>query len=398
MKDGMSELKMSVDKEDVSVINQKENTEEKEAAYQMANIPGLGNKSIFKLLDYAGSICKVFLLSEREVYEILEKRQAEAFLNGRENRIQKTRKDLKTEKGLEFISYVDERYPERLRNIPDPPFCLYVKGRLPSESKPAVAIIGARACSEYGKGVAGFFGRELGKAGIQVISGMARGIDGLAQRGALFGGGDTFGVLGCGADVCYPPENAGLYRDISEHGGIISEYPPGTEAKSSLFPPRNRIISGLADLLLVVEARKKSGTYITVTQALEQGKDVFVVPGRITDVLSDGCNYLLTQGAGVAINPGVILEELKNRGYIQQAEEYDFQDPFIKQEKSIGTTMQDCIYNMLDVMPVSLEEIYYKIKNHVTITMEELLLELAKLQIAGRVIGEGNYYRRSCDL
>ncbi len=398
MKDGMSEFKISVDKKGVSVINQKENAEEKEAAYQMANIPGLGNKSIFKLLDYAGSICKVFLLSEREVYEILEKRQAEAFLNGRENRIKKTRIDLKAEKGLEFISYVDERYPERLRNIPDPPFCLYVKGRLPSESKPAVAIIGARACSEYGKGVAGFFGRELGKAGIQVISGMARGIDGLAQRGALVGGGDTFGVLGCGADVCYPPENAGLYRDISEHGGIISEYPPGTEAKSSLFPPRNRIISGLADLLLVVEARKKSGTYITVTQALEQGKDVFVVPGRITDVLSDGCNYLLTQGAGVAINPGVILEELKNRGYIQQAEEYDFQDPFIKQEKSTGTTMQDCIYNMLDVMPVSLDEIYYKLRNNITITMEELLLELAKLQIAGKVIGEGNYYRRSCDL
>ncbi len=387
------------DEEKVLQNTKKSEKEETEAAYQMVNIPGMGNKSIFKLLNYAGSIKEAFLLSEKEVYELLETRQAKAFLSGRDNRIKKTVKDLKEEKGLDFVPYTSAGYPKRLRNISDSPFCLYVKGKLPAEQKPAVAIIGARACSEYGKSMAGYFGRELGKAGVQIISGMARGIDGLAQRGALVGGGETYGVLGCGADVCYPPENAELYKDISEYGGILSEYPPGTEAKSSLFPPRNRIISGLADLLLVVEARKKSGTYITVTQALEQGKDVFVVPGRITDTLSDGCNYLLTQGAGVAVNPGVLLEELQSRGYMQQTNAYSILvNSDIKQGKREGITIQDHICNMLDITPKPLDEIYYKIKENYQITMEELLLELARLQIVGRIIGEGNYYRRTGDL
>lgn len=393
--------------------------DEKEVAYQMVNIKGIGNKSIFKLLEHTGSIKEAFLLPENEVYDILDTRAAKAFLRGRECRTYKTTVQLKNVKGLEFIPFTSPQYPTRLRNIPDPPFCLYVKGKLPEEDKPAVAVIGARACSEYGKAVAGYFGRTLGKDGVQIISGMARGIDGIAQRGALESGGETYAVLGCGADVCYPIENEDLYRRIPDCGGVISEYPPGTEAQSKLFPPRNRIISGLADLILVIEARKRSGTYITVLQALEQGKEVYAVPGRITDALSDGCNYLLMQGAGVAMSPEAILEELSQQIYIRNDGGYKdnekdkisesiWKNGIINAEESkiIGadrihskkSMVEQEILSVVDITPIALDELFYQIKDKCQIDMSEFMLELTKLQIAGRIIGEGNYYRRSFDL
>ena len=159
------------------------------------------------------------------------------------------------------------------------------------------------------------FGGELAKAGVAVISGMARGIDGLGQQAALEQGGRTYAVLGCGADVCYPASNRKLYQEIVEKGGgILSVFPPGTPPVKGQFPERNRIVAGLADLVLVVEARQKSGTLITVDMALEQGKNVYAVPGRLTDRLSDGCNLLIRQGAGIALAPGDILAELKLLG------------------------------------------------------------------------------------
>lgn len=382
--------------------------EEWEAAYYLSNIAGIGSKSIFRLLEKTQSAREAMLLSEENIGEILDKRAAKAFLHGRKNI-----KDiispvkLKAEKGIDFIPYTSPEYPERLRKIPDPPFGLYVKGKLPAEHKPSVAIIGARACSEYGKCVAEHFGKQLGTAGIQIISGMARGIDGIAQRGAIEGGGETYAVLGCGADVCYPQENRQLYRDLPKHGGIISEYLPGTEARSALFPPRNRIISGLADLLLVVEARKRSGTYITVMQALEQGKEVFAVPGRIIDTLSEGCNYLLTQGAGVAMTPEVIIEELSRKNYeIMQPNNSHFGNTAIKEDTNKAcfagnnheSMLNQAIMSALDITPVGIDDIYNKLKDSCGISMAELLLELTKMQIAGKIKGEGNYYRLAYDL
>ncbi|MBQ8247254.1 MAG: DNA-processing protein DprA [Lachnospiraceae bacterium] len=312
---------------------------------------------------------------------------------------------MKIEKRLHFIPFVSPEYPQRLKNIPDPPFGLYVSGELPRENIPSVAIIGARACSEYGKSVAAYFGRRLGAAGVQIISGMARGIDGIAQRGALEGGGRTFAVLGCGADVCYPSENIDLYRTIPGAGGVISEYMPGTQAKSSLFPARNRIISGLADLLLVIEARKRSGTYITVTQALEQGKEVYAVPGRITDALSDGCNYLLTQGAGIATSVETVMEALANctcthkeiKQYSVQnlgKEDLEAEGVYNLQEK----TVWDNIISCLDITPVCLDELLQKVRKLHEMTISELMLELTKMQVEGIVIGDGNYYRKRSTL
>ena len=377
------------------------NEEEENACYQLSSIKGVGNKSLFLLMEYVGSAKDALGLSEEEVRMLLDKRSAEAFLAQREMVTETSYLQMKIEKRLHFIPFVSPEYPQRLKNIPDPPFGLYVSGELPRENIPSVAIIGARACSEYGKSVAAYFGRRLGAAGVQIISGMARGIDGIAQRGALEGGGRTFAVLGCGADVCYPSENIDLYRTIPGAGGVISEYMPGTQAKSSLFPARNRIISGLADLLLVIEARKRSGTYITVTQALEQGKEVYAVPGRITDALSDGCNYLLTQGAGIATSVETVMEALANctcthkeiKQYSVQnlgKEDLEAEGVYNLQEK----TVWDNIISCLDITPVCLDELLQKVRKLHEMTISELMLELTKMQVEGIVIGEGNYYRK----
>ena len=162
--------------------------------------------------------------------------------------------------GIGFVSALEKGFPKKLREIPDPPFGLYYKGSMPSEEEPAAAIIGARLASGYGREQARRFGRQIGARGIAVISGMARGIDGISQKAALDAGGKSYAVLGCGVDICYPEENRELYERLQQEGGVLSEYPPGMQPVAKLFPPRNRIISGLSDLVLVIEARKKSGT------------------------------------------------------------------------------------------------------------------------------------------
>lgn len=213
------------------------------------------------------------------------------------------------EKQIGLVLQEEEGFPQKLLEIPDPPYGLFYKGKLPEQKQPSVAVIGARECSEYGRFVAEELGRYLGSQGIQVISGMARGIDGISQQAALLAGGRSYGVLGCGVDICYPAQNRRLYEELLEKGGLFSTYAPGTKPLPQYFPPRNRIVSGLSDALIVIEARQKSGTLITVDMALEQGRDVYVVPGRLTDRLSDGCNHLLTQGAGVFLSPESFAED-----------------------------------------------------------------------------------------
>ena len=214
------------------------------------------------------------------------------------------------EEKISFITPFDSAYPERLKNIPNAPAGLYVMGKLPSESDITVAVIGARECSDYGRYVAERLGAFLGERGVTVVSGMARGIDGISQWAALESGGMSIGVLGCGVDICYPAKNRKLYDRLLKQGAVLSEYPTGTPPRPMNFPARNRIVSGLADAVVVIEARNKSGTLITVDMALEQGREVFVVPGRVTDGLSEGCNRLLKQGAGILLSPEELLEEL----------------------------------------------------------------------------------------
>ena len=231
----------------------------------------------------------------------------QALLNARRQEPERIEEEL-ARAGIGFVSALEEGFPEKLREIPDPPFGIYYKGSMPLENEPAAAIIGARLASGYGREQARRFGRQIGARGIAVISGMARGIDGISQKAALDAGGKSYAVLGCGVDICYPEENRELYERLQQEGGVLSEYPPGMQPVAKLFPPRNRIISGLSDLVLVIEARKKSGTLITVDMALEQGREVYALPGRVSDSLSDGCNRLIRQGAGPATCPEDILE------------------------------------------------------------------------------------------
>jgi DNA processing protein len=206
----------------------------------------------------------------------------------------------------------DARFPPRLRAIFDPPRSLYLRGSGEPEllGRRAVGVVGARSCSAYGAQVARMLGRELAAAGLVVVSGLARGIDGEAHRGALESGGPTVGVLGCGIDRDYPAANASLSRRMEDGGLVVSEYEAGVEPAPWRFPARNRIIAGLCEAVVVVEARERSGALITADFALEEGREVFAVPGEITSALSVGSNALLRLGATPLTGSGDVLEAL----------------------------------------------------------------------------------------
>ena len=293
------------------------------------------------------------------------------------------------DRGILFVTAGEETYPKKLAAIPDAPSAIYYAGRLPDDDRKTIAVIGARNCSEYGKAMARQFGEALAEAGVQVVSGMARGIDGIGQQAALDAGGYSLGVLGCGVDICYPPDNKKLYERLIEQGGICSEYPPGIEPRAVLFPPRNRIISGLCDGVLVVEAKERSGTLITVDMALEQGREVYALPGRVTDALSRGCNRLIRQGAEIIVSPQELLQELDVDGgrFV----------PCGQRKLSMPKGVQGQLYRLLDYQPMSLETLWGKYADvyKEKITISELcygLLQLCADGFADQV--STNYYVR----
>ncbi len=259
--------------------------------------------------------------------------------------------------GIGFVTQEDREYPEKLRKIFSAPRYFYYKGKLPGE-EPVVAIIGARRCSHYGSEIAWRIARELAMQEIGVISGLAYGVDKAAHDGALAGGGRTYGILGCGPDICYPRSHKETYDRILTSGGcVLSEYPPGTQPLSWFFPQRNRIIAGLSDGILVTEARKKSGTLITVSFGLEYGKNIYAVPGRIDDVLSEGCNYLIKEGAKLTVSAADIIEDIKTvlpakkkGNSVQKCRNYEFL-------KNILATNEKMVYASLRLMPKHIEEI-----------------------------------------
>jgi DNA processing protein len=212
--------------------------------------------------------------------------------------------------GIRWLARSDAQFPAALRSIFDPPPGLFLRGGGDTAllDRPAAAVVGARACSAYGSHVARSLGRELAAAGLVVVSGMARGIDGEVHRGALEAGGITVAVLGCGVDRDYPAAHAELARRICAEGLVVSEYAPGVEPAPWRFPARNRIVAGLAQATVVVEARERSGALITADLALEEGREVFAVPGEITSALSAGTNALLRLGAAAATSAADVLE------------------------------------------------------------------------------------------
>ena len=282
--------------------------------------------------------------------------------------------------GIQYIQQNHAAYPQKLLCYKGMPKGLYVLGKLPDKTRKSVAIVGARRSSAYGNQIAKSFAKELAGAGVQIISGMAWGIDGKAHEGALEGGGDTYAVLGCGVDICYPSGHRKIYEAMIQRGGILSEQPPGMPPMAGHFPARNRIISGLSDLVLVVEAKERSGSLITADLALEQGKDVFAVPGRIGDEMSKGCLNLIKQGAGLADSPLVLLEALGIKRNVSE-----------KSVKIVLEKNEDIVYSWIRLQPVSLEELVKK----TGFGSREVLFALVGLELKGciREMQKNQYVR-----
>ena len=340
---------------------------EREYWLYLSRVKGMESGRRRILLDMFGTPEEIYKASEAALRSIplLEDFHIDQLLSYRSTDYEKEMEKF-IRAGIGFVTVNDREFPDRLRNIPDAPPFLFYRGELPLNDKPAVAMVGSRKCSMYGREMCMKFSYSLAEAGIEIISGMAAGVDGFAHRGAIKAEGKTFAVLGCGVDVCYPSMNRDIFDTLSgkrdeektvgekkSYGGIISEYYPGDKALPYNFPQRNRIISGLCDILLVVEAGKKSGTFITVDHALEQGREIFAIPGRICDTVSDGCNSLIKNGAMMATEPEDIIEELKSHYEMLLSVEK-------KRKKTVKEKLsaeEKEVYDRLEPVPIGINEI-----------------------------------------
>ncbi|MEW8977248.1 MAG: DNA-processing protein DprA [Symbiobacterium sp.] len=289
-------------------------------------VPGVGRQRMAELLRACDSAEIAWQLGEAELAAVKgwNREVARAAVTARRSADlrREAERDLERARraGLRVLCYGEPGYPERLKEIPVPPPVLYQHGPWEPDARPqrpVVAIVGTRRPTSYGLAVAEQLARELAQLGAVVISGMARGIDTAAHRGALGAGGISAAVLGGGADVCYPRESVAIYRQMKETGAIFSEQPPGSQPRPEHFPERNRIISGLSHAVILVEAGERSGTLITAQHAIEQCRELFIVPGPITSPLSRGLFRYLRDGAGLAISGRQVLEDM---GFLTPAE------------------------------------------------------------------------------
>lgn len=282
--------------------------------------------------------------------------------------------------GIQFTSCEQSDYPKLLRSIRDFPYGIFYKGRLPAEEKKQIAVVGARVCTHYGKHLAEQLAGQIAQAGGEVVSGAAYGIDGAAQWAALSAGGASFAVVGGGVDCRYPRANDRLYDRLEEEGGVLSEFPPGTKPLRYHFPLRNRIISGLSEIVTVIEAKHGSGSLITADYALEQGRTVLAVPGRLDDELSRGCNELIAQGAGVILSPESFAEQV-------------FPD-FRQQKKNKVSDIalapsEKLVYSSLDLHSKSL----WELEECTSLSLADLSGSLLALEAKGLIREvERNYY------
>lgn len=384
-----------------------------------------------KLIRTYGSAKQAYMASDQEIRIVLEE-HADRFLRGR-LKLEKLKEQAEQEllnlknRQIRYLPLEDRLYPERLKEITGCPYALYIKGELPDLTR-AAAIVGSRRISPYGRKMAADLGTVLGRHGIPVVSGMARGVDSLAQEACLDAGGTTVAVLGCGVDVCYPEELHDLYGRIMENGCILSEFPPGTPPLPTHFPARNRIISGLSEVVAVVEAAEKSGSLITADMALEQGRDVFAVPGRVGDRNSSGCNRLIAQGAGIILSAGEFpdhsglldkrdaddtysteesiwqsdtyqMEALgkagsstNNREEDMKEKEADIPEDSLDEDSETCTYIpEEQVYHALDLYPKHISEIAQETGFEFT----NLQILLTKLELSGRIrqVGTGFFHR-----
>jgi DNA processing protein len=279
----------------------------------LGRVRNLGPVLIKRLLRVFDTPQAIFGASHSRLVKVkgISSNIADSIARGPDLGFARQQMDVALSRDFRLITCKSAGYPQRLSQIYDPPYLLYVKGNLNESDGRAVAMVGSRHATHYGRSVAEDIAMQLARAGVTVVSGFARGIDSISHRAAVLSGGRTIAVLGCGIDVIYPPENVSLYRDISEHGALISEFPFGTAPEGPNFPRRNRIISGLSLGVVIVEAGAKSGALLTANHALEQNREVFAVPGNITSVTSFGTNSLIKQGARPVTSAEDVLSELE---------------------------------------------------------------------------------------
>ena len=357
--------------------------------YWLAALPTLSDRKKRLLREEYRDAKAVYYIEEIQLrfLNFLEEKDVEAILQSKREKNVEEEWDRLISQNIRFVPYFSEEYPRRLSQIADAPYALYAKGKLPLEGCPNVAIVGARKCTPYGEQMALEYGAYLAANGVQIISGMAKGVDGAGQRGALNGKGRTYGVLGCGVDICYPREHIGLYMDIQATGGLLSELPPGRPPLPAYFPARNRIISAMSDAVLVMEARERSGSLITADLALEQGKDVYALPGPVTSKLSQGCHQLIRQGAGILTSPEDLLIEF---GFGSKKPEQKPEQKSDKIEKVLENH-ENVVYSCLDLFPKGLDQL----SAETGIGIRDLLDWLISLELKGyiREISK-NYYIR----
>ncbi|MFV1994553.1 MAG: DNA-processing protein DprA [Verrucomicrobiales bacterium] len=285
----------------------------KEAAIALNLLPGIGPRLAAALVEAFGS-CQGALAAPRDRLAALAGfgRDKASLVADWENRVDLGRElERIAELGLGVLTLEDRAYPPRLREIYDPPLVLYLRGRIEPADQRSIGVVGSRAATHYGSECARKLSFQLARAGLTVVSGLARGIDTCAHEGAIASGGRTLAVIGSGIGDLYPPENAALADRIADgHGAVLSEFPVDAAPSRGSFPRRNRIISGLSEGVLVVEASERSGALITANQALEQGREVYAVPGPINRPCSRGANRLIQQGARLVLDAGDILEEM----------------------------------------------------------------------------------------
>ena len=341
-------------------------------------VPTIGPVRFTALVKHFGSPEKVLSASERELSElpdigavIASNIKSKISWDKAEEQVKLAEKNQ-----IRVITFQDEIYPEVLKSIYDPPPFLFIRGEIRKDDRYAVAIVGSRSASVYGKRITERIGRELAKNGITVVSGLARGIDSIAHLSALKEGGRTLAVFGSGLDVIYPPENEKLAEKITSSGAIISEFFLGTRPEAPNFPRRNRLISGLSLGVVIVEAGEKSGALLTASCALEQNREVFAIPGNLGSKNSEGTNALIKQGAKLVTRVEDILEELKITRKSDKS-------PFIPPEQDLShlTEAEKSIFSLISDEPHHID----KIAGLVSLGVPQVLSTLLSLELKGLV-------------
>jgi DNA processing protein len=346
-----------------------------------SGITGIGRVRISQLKDYFGSLQDAWKAPEGKLKQAgLDSRSIDALVTLRPRISLEAEMEKLERYSVKALVCDDPLYPKRLKEIYDYPAVLYVKGSLPAEDEPYLAIVGTRRPTIYGRQVTEEIVADLAQSKITIISGLARGIDSVAHRAALDAGGKTVAVFASGLDIFYPRENTKLAQAIMEHGALVGEYPLGVKPRPENFPLRNRIMSGLSLGVLVVEAGERSGALITAHQAVEQNRDVFAIPGSILSPASQGTNRLIQEGAKLVRNYTDILQELNLTIVVQQAKIKEF---------SPADEVESAVLKQLSSEPSHVDEICRRSG----LTMSEVSSTLAMLELKGiaRQVGSMNY-------